>query len=396
MENIIIIVTISILIIITPFVSSIAKISVAVVEILFGVFAAHIGLLQSNELFFIIAKVGFLYLMFLAGMEVDLRAFFAARNDLIKKSIIYFIMLYSLAFLVYLYFKLPEIYLVALPVMSIGMMMPLIREYGKNQKWLYIVFTIGVLGELISIFGLVLLDGYYKHGFDNDLFKALGTLMIFLILSVLFFRAMDIIFWWYPKLKLKIIPLDDKKFQDVRFSMAFFFVMIALMIYLKLEMVLGSFIAGIFISTFFDYKKDLPERLNAFGFGFLVPVFFIYVGSTLDLKLLLSPEIIKNALFIIIMMVIIKGISAFVAFYRELGLRDTILAALGDSMPLSFLVACATIGYSENAISKEEYNSFILAAMSSAVLIMIIIKLIHLIPKKDQKRVYQRQKVSHF
>jgi Kef-type K+ transport system membrane component KefB len=81
----------------------VTRIPVVVVEILLGSVAAYFGFLVENEIFKIIAKVGFLYLMFLAGMEVNLKAFGFEKKSLLRRTLIYFVMLYgcSLALFVY-------------------------------------------------------------------------------------------------------------------------------------------------------------------------------------------------------------------------------------------------------------------------------------------------------
>ena len=91
------------------------------------------------------------------------------------------------------------------------------------------------------------------------------------------------------------MPHNDTMHQSLRFSMALFFVLIATMQWLEIDMVLGAFIAGIFISNFFAHKKELPHQLSMFGFGFLVPLFFIFVGTTLDLNLVFTTHILTHA-----------------------------------------------------------------------------------------------------
>jgi hypothetical protein len=63
-----------------------------------------------------------------------------------------------------------------------------------------------------------------------------------------------------------------------------------------------------------------------------------------------------HALWIVLAMVSARMISSFVAYYSYLKLRSTILFSLGDSMPLTFLVAIATIAVKNGAIGQEEYS----------------------------------------
>ncbi|HRF57308.1 MAG TPA: cation:proton antiporter, partial [Campylobacterales bacterium] len=112
----------------------------------------------------------------------------------------------------------------------------------------------------------------------------------------------------------------------------------------------------------------------SFGFGFFAPIFFIFVGSTLKLDVVLSMEIFKSALFLIACMVSIRLIGSFSAFYGHLGFKNTLLFALSDSMPLTFMVAAATIGLQSGTIDNIEYSSIVVASMLDAIILMLLIK----------------------
>jgi Kef-type K+ transport system membrane component KefB len=256
------------------------------------------------------------------------------------------------------------------------MIMTLINEHGKKHKWLELALIIGIIGELISISALVIFDATIIYGFGKELYKNIAILIGVLLITYFSFKGLNILFWWFPRLKKIIMPDNDNMNQDIRFSMTLFFILIAIMQHLHLDMVLGSFIAGVFIANFFTHKIELPHTLHIVGFGFLIPLFFIYVGTTLDLNLLFTKEIIQKALYIILAMVFARIISSFVAYYQYLGLRDTILFSLGDSMPLTFLIAISTIAVNNHAITINEYYAFILAAILEAIVIVILIKFI--------------------
>lgn len=377
MSNSVVIITLSLLVLLSPFLSRITKVPVVVVEILLGSLAGYFGFLVENELFKIIAKVGFLYLMFLAGMEVNLKEFGFAKSSLLRRTVIYFLILYACSFALFVYFDLSAVYLVAFPIFSLGMLMALVKEYGKNEPWLALALNIGVIGELVSIIALTVLSGGLEYGYNREFAFTLGGLFLFLIGFVLFFRGIRILFWWYPGLKTLIMPHDDSKDQDIRFSMALMFIMVAAMLYLKIDVVLGAFLAGMFIATYFKHKTELPEKLSSFGFGFLVPIFFIHVGSTLSLNAFLDSTILDNALFIAAVMIAIRLIASM-AYYGYLGIKDTLLFSLSNSMPLTFMVAAATLGYDAKAITHNEYYAFIVASMGSGIFLMILIKILYI------------------
>ena len=385
MSNSAVIITLSLLVLLSPFLSRVTKIPVVVVEILLGSLAAYFGLLVENELFKIIAKVGFLYLMFLAGMEVNLKEFGFAKSSLLRRTIVYFAMLYLCSFALFVYFDLSSVYLVAFPIFSLGMLMALVKEYGKNEPWLALALNIGIIGELVSIIALTILSGGLEYGYNREFVFTLGGLFLFLIGFVLFFKGIRILFWWYPGLKTLIMPHEDGKDQDIRFSMALMFIMVAVMLYLKIDVVLGAFLAGMFVATYFKHKIELPEKLSSFGFGFLVPIFFIHVGSTLSLNAFTDPKILQLALFIAGAIVGIRLISSFVAYGGYLGLKNTVLFSLSDSMPLTFTVAIATLGYQAQAITHDEYYAFIVASMGSGIFLMILIKIIYVFFNRQKR-----------
>ncbi|ACZ12200.1 cation:proton antiporter [Sulfurospirillum deleyianum] len=387
MENLIFLAHVVLLMVLSPIISRLFRIPTPVVEILLGSLAVWVGFLHvDNEVFKNLAKIGFFYLMFLAGLEIDIQRFLHYKDRFLKKAILYFFCLYSISFVLYLFFDLSPVYIVAIPIVSLGMIMALINQHGREHRWLELSLIIGVIGELVSIGALVIFDGAITHGLGWHFAKSILILIAVFFATYFLFHFLKILFWWYPELKRIIMPNDDTMHQSLRFSMALFFILIATMQWLEIDMVLGAFLAGIFISNFFAHKKELPHQLSMFGFGFLVPLFFIFVGTTLNLNLVFTPDILTHALWIVLAMVGARMLSSFAAYYSYLGLKETILFSLGDSMPLTFLVAIATIAAKNGAIGENEYASFIVAALMEGVVIMILIQLLmHVFKRYDVK-----------
>lgn len=377
MQNLTFLSQIALLIVVAPIFARTFKISVAVVEIILGALVVWAGFIEAdNDIFKTIAKIGFFYLMFLAGLEINIKKFVSFKDKFIKNVLLYFGCLYGISFLLYFVLGLNPVYIVAIPIVSLGMIMALINEHGKTHKWLELSLIIGVIGELISISALVIFDATVAHGIGIEFYKNIGILLLILAISYYLYKGLHLLLWWFPELRKIIMPEVDNMSQDIRVSMALFFILIGVMQYLGIDMVLGAFIAGVFIANFFAHKVELPHTLHTVGFGFLVPLFFIYVGTTLDLKILFTKEIVATAGLIVLAMVLARLISSMIAYYKYLGFRDTVLFSFGDSMPLTFLIAIATIAVDNNALSLNEYYAFVLAAMIEVIFIMILINLI--------------------
>lgn len=368
-------IALAILIVLSPVFAKITRLPIVVVEILLGSIAVWFGFLDpNNDVFKYLSKIGFFYLMFLAGLEINLRNFAAQKGKLLGSAILYFITLYSLSIGIYILFDLNPVYIVIIPIVSLGMIMALINEYGKQFKWLEIVLIVGVIGEIISISAIVIYESFIHNGLGFELVKNIFIFFVVLFLIYHSFKLLNILFWWFPELKTLIMPEDDSKVESVRISAALFIVLIAIMSILHIDMVLGAFFAGIYISNFFEHKKDLPHTLHKVGFGFLVPIFFIYVGTTMDLNIIFSAEILSHALLILGALVFVRVVSSYLAYSSHLNPTETFLLALGDSMPLTFIIAIATIAYEAALISKNEYLSLIVAGMLSGVIIMSLLK----------------------
>ncbi|MFA7611446.1 MAG: cation:proton antiporter [Sulfurimonas sp.] len=374
-ENVILVVTISLIIIFSPFFAKLLKLPTTPIEIIFGAIFAYFGFLHEEHLFEIVAELGFLYLMFIAGTEINLKNTLKTPKDLMKKIIIYLIVLYAFSIAISLYLDLGKIFMVLLPLISVGLIATLSKEYGKTP-WLSLSMTAGAISEIVSIGFLTLVSAALQSGLGMGLFKTIFALALFLLFMFLLFRAMELLFWWFPEVSTSLMPHDDNKEQDIRLSMGIFFLLVGAMLYLDLELAFGAFLAGIFIPTFFEHKHELPEKLASFGFGFLVPIFFIHIGSSFNLEMLFMDGLIEKALFITLAMTLMRVVASLV-FIKELKLIDSILMGLSHSMPLTLLIAMATLAYNAKSIDELNYYALILASLFQAIIIMIIIKLIN-------------------
>lgn len=382
MEEISILTVLAFIIFASPYIAKIFKIPISPTEIALGIGFGSIGLLPHIELFKAAADLGFYYLMFLAGSEVDMKIFIRTPKNTLKKAFLFTAIMYILAVIITLLFGISPLYIVIIPIISIGILSTLYKEYGKDESWLNLAMLVGVIGEIVSIALLTVLSGYLKHGFGVDLFLNLGVLVLFLVAVGLLFKGLEVLFWWFPALKKVLMPDFDKSEKDIRLSMALFLFVIAMMIVIDLKVVLGAFIAGTFIPTFFDHKKDLPQKLSSFGFGFLIPVFFAYIGSTINLKALLNVEILLNIAFIMGSIIAVRLLAGLV-FLKNLGKKGAVLFSVSLSMPLTLLVAVATMGIESNGIDENTYYALIITSLLSAVLCLILIKIIYFIGRKN-------------
>ena len=375
MEKIILIITVCMIIMAAPIISKMIKTPVVVIEITLGLLCGYLGLIYSDETLKLVAKFGFVYLMFLAGLEINFKLVKIIKATLAVNVILYFILLYTISGLVCWLFGLGLTYFVALPIFSLGMIMMLLKEYGKEQPWLNLALSIGVVGEIISILALTLFSGWTEYGFTSNFFYSILTIALVIVAIILLLRVSYVLFWWFPEIRNFIIPenQDDKHDQDIRFSLSLLLIFVSIMLILKIDVVLGAFTTGLFFKMFFNQKHELLEKIESFGYGFFAPIFFIYTGSTVKLDMV-TLDILHHAIFIMCAIITIRLISSYLVFYNYLKFTQTALFALSDSMPLTFMVAIAMLSYNYGLISQNEYFSFIIASMLDGLFLMVLIR----------------------
>ncbi|NVJ54326.1 MAG: cation:proton antiporter [Campylobacteraceae bacterium] len=383
-EEILIIVTISLIIFTSPLISKVVKLPTITVEIILGALAAYFALIVEHSILELVAQLGFLYLMFLAGLEVDLKKIINISGNLLRKSIFYNVILFSLSAIGAIYLEIGYIFIVILPLISIGLLAALKKEYG-DVEWIRLAITVGLIGEIISIFALTTVTAALEFGINFDFYRTMTLFVLFLIFMVVLYKFFHNLIWWYPEIKAVLMPENDHQEQDIRLSMGIFFLMIAVMMLLNLKVAFGAFIAGTFITTFFEeHNKQLPHKLEHFGFGWLVPIFFIYVGSSFELQSLFEDGLVGKAFLIALSMIAIRFIASLL-FVNEMGWNKFYMIGLSHSMPITLLIAVATIAYNNHSITQFYYYAFILAAIMEVLIVMVAIRILSNFIKPPEK-----------
>ncbi|WP_257938238.1 cation:proton antiporter [Campylobacter lari] len=366
----------------SPYIAKFLKLPLSATEIILGSFIGFLGFIGESENFKLLANAGFYYLMFIAGMEINLKTFLNTERSLLNKAFIYIILLYAFSILAVESIDISYIFVIIIPVMSVGLLSTLYRDFGKNCEWLNVSMVVATLAEVVSIVLLTIAAAFLGKGADLfSLTQNLLYLVGFLALCIFGFKFLEVLFWWYPQLKTILMPWQDQNEKDIRFCMAIFIAIVAIMIYFKLEVALGAFIAGSFIATFFDHKKDLEHKLSSFGYGFLIPIFFIYIGSSFKLQMLLNPQVLIIAFSLTAFMIGLRILCAM-TFVKILGLKNTFLFGLSHSMPLTLLIAVATLSYQTNIITQDIYSGLVLTALLEAILAISLIKFINNLSRK--------------
>jgi Kef-type K+ transport system membrane component KefB len=135
------------------------------------------------------------------------------------------------------------------------------------------------------------------------------------------------------------------------------------------ELLLASFIAGAMLSIVDRNQMSHPQfqtKLQALGYGFLVPVFFISSGLQFDISSLTNAASLVKVPIFVAALLLVRGLPA--AFYlRSVGTRQAIGAGLLQATSLPFIVAATQIGLVLGVIQPSTAAALVAAGLVSVI-----------------------------
>jgi Kef-type K+ transport system membrane component KefB len=153
-------------------------------------------------------------------------------------------------------------------------------------------------------------------------------------------------------------------------------VFVALAALLHIEAILGAFLAGAIFSFVFRDKGILETKLASIGFGFFVPVFFIWVGTEFDLGAVLEPAALVSVALFFGVSLAAKLLPCLLLLLSGLRLREVVGASLLLSAPLTLLVAISRIGVDVEALDGTTASAVVLLAVATGVLLPWLFRLL--------------------
>jgi len=350
-----------------PGLSRMVRLPAIVLEILFGVILGK-SLLQlqfSGDWLSFLAQLGFLLLMFQAGMEID---FHMLRRQS-GKNLLFHAALFGgtlgLSVLSAILLERGAFVALILTTTSLGLVVPTLKEAGINRtphgQALLIAATIA---DFLTLFGITFFILYREHGLG---WQFLGPVPMFFGFGLLL-KLGRLWAWWHPEGAGRLLAPRDDQELGVRLSLALLFLFVALSELVHLEPVLGAFLGGAVLSVVFREKEHLESKLSGIGYGFLIPLFFIHVGMQFDLGNVLSPERIRFTLTLFGFAVAVKMIPSLLFLFRGVGLRKALNAGILLSSRLSLIIVAASIGLEAGFISVEFKDAIVLLAVITCLL----------------------------
>ncbi len=380
-----------------PLISIKIKIPVVVGEIIFGIILGIIGTVFANftgsnpfiitEPLEFLSLLGFIFLMFMVGLEVDVDALVKSGIKMIASSTAGFIATLALSFSFSLFiaqyflesYESAFFLALLLSISSVDIAMLTLRETGYIKKpmgqSILISAMIADVGAMVLIALFAATGSGRSAGSGYFAFEILSLVGVFVLIYLIYKLGAEAL-WLFPTVFKKFFRSDDHSEMGMRFSLAIIFIFLAVAEMGREPLaVLGVFLAGISISALFREGASLTNKLSGIAFGFLVPIFFIKVGMDLDFSSILTIKILFLVPVLILITIIVKMLPPFFEFndFRNT-VKEKLSKGLILSARLSLLIAASEIGKTLGVISSRTQVALIVLAVISSTTVPMVFK----------------------
>lgn len=359
---------ISVAILVLPGISRMLRVPSIVAEILFGVILgkSFLNLEFSGTWLPFLAHLGFLVLLFRAGMELDFTMMQRQSRGQLLFQVLFFGVTLGMAALAALFLSRGLFVALLLSTTSLDLVMHTLKETGTSRSELgQNILLAATLADFLTLFSITYYILYIQQGISWRFFLPVPLFLGFGLLL----RLGRVWVWWHPSAAERILGIqEDAQEIGIRLSMALLFLFVALSELVHLEPVLGAFLGGSLLAYVFREKSLLETKLSAMGFGFLIPVFFIHVGMQFDLTNILKPDMIFFSLKLLVAALSVKMVPALLLLLRGRKPREALQTGFLLSSRLSLVIAAASIGVQNRLIDPDVKDAVVFMALITCFL----------------------------
>ncbi len=353
------------------------RIPIVVGEILAGIIVGRSGfnLIQDSSTLEFLSTFGFTYLMFLSGLEVDFASITQrARNEdngrfsnPMVLAVVVFGLTLGAGLLVALglqqtgLVKAPLVMALILSTTSLGIVVPVLKERNlTSTRYGQSLLLTALVADFATLLLISVVVAALSRGLSFDLLLILLLLAVFVVFANLGSRISRLS--WLRQL------IDELSHATAQIKVrGAFALMVGFMVVAQgvgTEIILGAFLAGAVVSLLSDRDgSNLHMKMDAIGFGFFIPIFFIMVGVRFDLPALFSSS---RALLLVPALILVAYVIKFLAvlLYRfDFSWRHTFAAGAILSSRLSLIIAAAAISLDLGIIDEGTNAAVILVAI---------------------------------
>ncbi len=389
------------------------RLPIVVGEIIAGMIVGRSGFNWVNAqdpVLELLAEFGFVFLMFLSGMEIDFskigslggtsgqpgpRALQKTSEPTTRKiwrplplglitfaltlilSALFGLLLVSLGLA-----RNPWMMALILSTTSLGLVLPVLKEHGLSSgRYGQTILIAALIADFATMLLITVLVAVVSHGLTLNIL----LIGILFVVFFLFYRLGSFFFNKLPAVRRVLEELSHATAQiKVRAAFALMLIFVVLSQVLGAEIILGAFLAGAIITLLRTPEDEsLTMQLEAIGFGFFIPIFFILVGVDFDLSVLLGSTSSLLLVPLLLLAAILVKFVPTLLFRASFSWRETLAAGTLLSARLSLIIAASAIGLRLNIISTTVNSAIILVAILTVTLAPVLF--VHTLPPRAEE-----------
>lgn len=348
-----------------------------VLEILLGVLLGPVvlGWIQVSDIVEAVSQFGLSMLMFMAGYEIDFRRI---KGKPIKLATIGWFISLGLGAVVGLaisgFTLTAQVVGLAVTTTALGTILPMVRDAGALQSpFGGRVLAIGSLGEFGPIVAMAIIFS------EDETWHTMLLIAVFVLIAL--GAAAMASRRRHPLLaQLVTATMGSSGQLAIRIVMFVLVFMLWMAEAFGLDVLLGAFAAGIVIRLAMDAgphieEKVVSSKLDAIGFGFLIPFFFVVSGVKLDLKAMLaSPMSLLLIPIFLILFMLVRGLPTYLLHRGDPDLRkgEAKALALFASAALPLIVVITNTGVESGALQSSTAAAMVTAGVCSVMIYPLI------------------------
>ena len=341
--------------------------------ILAGVLLGEHGfnILARDSSFELFGQVGLYYIMFLAGLEMNMEDFKSIRGKATVLGLLAFIIPLGIGFWTNLhilgYTVITSVLLASMYASHTLIAYPIVTRYGVNrQRSVSIAVGGTAVTDTLTLLVLAVIAGMYKD-------EASGMFWVWLVLKVVALSL--VIMYTFPRIGRWFFRRYSDNVVQYIFVMAMVFLGAGLMELVGMEGILGAFLVGLVLNRLIPHVSPLMNHLEFVGNALFIPYFLIGVGMLINVKILFGHvDSLKVAAVMIVVALSGKWIAAWLTqkIYRMRAVERELMFGLSNAQAAATLAA-VLVGYEiilptgERLLNEDVLNGTILLILVTCV-----------------------------
>ena len=329
------------------------------------------NILVRDSSFELFGKVGLYYIMFLAGLEMNMGDFKKNRGKAVMLGLLAFVIPIGIGLVTNMmllkYSLVTSILLASMYASHTLVAYPIVIRYGVSRHRSVSIAVGGTaVTDTLTLLVLAVVGGLFKG-------ESGGLFWLWLVIKVVFLGAL--IMYSFPRIGRWFFRRYDDNVMQFIFVLAMVFLGAGLMEFVGMEGILGAFLAGLVLNRLIPHVSPLMNHLEFVGNALFIPYFLIGVGMLIDIHVIFGQgDALKVATVMIVVALVGKWIASWLTqkIYKMAPIERELMFGLSNAQAAATLAA-VLVGYNiilpngERLLNEDVLNGTVLLILVTCV-----------------------------